>query len=168
MLKEQTTVSGSNSAKKYTHSFCQVTTVKCTCPLSGTIHQGHCSMLSIVCWKSTIIHWMLYDSHCNSIKTSLHSLDLKPPRPRPRPPEKSRNKSFTYIIMFLGVLQPHQTRKSTTAYSLGMLFLFECHAMPSVLRRCCLGSRKGIRPVKTEWWDAGMVICLEHLCIWPS
>jgi len=23
-----------------------------------------------------------------------------------------------------------------------------------------LGSRKGIRPVKTEWWDAGMVICL--------
>jgi len=24
-----------------------------------------------------------------------------------------------------------------------------------------LGSRKGIRPVKTEWWGAGMVICLE-------
>jgi len=24
-----------------------------------------------------------------------------------------------------------------------------------------LGGRKGIRPVKTEWWDAGMVICLE-------
>ena len=25
-----------------------------------------------------------------------------------------------------------------------------------------LGSRKGIRPVKTEWWGAGMVICLEQ------
>jgi len=25
-----------------------------------------------------------------------------------------------------------------------------------------LGSRKGIRPVKTEWWDAGVVICLER------
>jgi len=25
-----------------------------------------------------------------------------------------------------------------------------------------LGSRKGIRPVKTEWWGAGMVICLER------
>ena len=25
-----------------------------------------------------------------------------------------------------------------------------------------LGSRKGIRPVKTEWWDAGMVIFLER------
>ena len=36
--------------------------------------------------------------------------------------------------------------------------------------------RKGIRPVKTEWWGAGMVVCLERLsfwsevqtCIWPS
>jgi len=25
-----------------------------------------------------------------------------------------------------------------------------------------LGGRKGIRPVKTEWWGAGMVICLEQ------
>jgi len=27
---------------------------------------------------------------------------------------------------------------------------------------CWLGGRKGIRPVKkTEWWGAGVVICLE-------
>jgi len=27
--------------------------------------------------------------------------------------------------------------------------------------RCLLGGRKGIRPVKkTEWWDAGIVMCL--------
>jgi len=25
-----------------------------------------------------------------------------------------------------------------------------------------LGGRTGIRPVKTEWWDAGVVICLEQ------
>jgi len=25
-----------------------------------------------------------------------------------------------------------------------------------------LGGRKGIRPVKNEWWGAGMVICLER------
>ena len=38
-----------------------------------------------------------------------------------------------------------------------------CRArMPSVLWRCWLGGRKGIRPVKTEWWGAGMVICLEQ------
>jgi len=34
--------------------------------------------------------------------------------------------------------------------------------MPSVLWCCWLGGRKGIRSVKTEWWGAGMVICLER------
>ena len=34
--------------------------------------------------------------------------------------------------------------------------------MPSVLWRCWVGSRKGIRPVKTERWGAVMVICLER------
>jgi len=35
--------------------------------------------------------------------------------------------------------------------------------MPSVLWCCRLGGWKGIRPVKkTEWWGAGVVICLER------
>ena len=35
--------------------------------------------------------------------------------------------------------------------------------VPSVLRRCWLGSRKGIRPVKNlEWWGTGMVVCLQR------
>ena len=34
--------------------------------------------------------------------------------------------------------------------------------VPSVLWRCWLGDGKGIRPVKTEWWGAGMVICLKR------
>ena len=34
--------------------------------------------------------------------------------------------------------------------------------MPSVLWRRWLGGRKGIRPVKTEFWGTGMVICLER------
>ena len=34
---------------------------------------------------------------------------------------------------------------------------------PSVLWRCWLGGRKGIRPVKNlEWWGTGVVICLER------
>jgi len=34
--------------------------------------------------------------------------------------------------------------------------------VPSVLWHCWLGGRKGIRPVKnSEWWGAGVVICLE-------
>jgi len=39
-----------------------------------------------------------------------------------------------------------------------MLHWYLC---PSVL--CWLGIRKGIWPVKTEWWGAGMVICLERV-----
>ena len=34
---------------------------------------------------------------------------------------------------------------------------------PLVLWRCWLGGRKGIRPVKNEWWGAGVVICLERV-----
>ena len=37
-----------------------------------------------------------------------------------------------------------------------------CHLSSSVLWRCWLGGRKGIRHVKTEWWGACMVICLER------
>jgi len=36
------------------------------------------------------------------------------------------------------------------------------YCLPSVLWRCWLGGRKGIRPVKTEWWGVGMVVCLEQ------
>ena len=31
-----------------------------------------------------------------------------------------------------------------------------------MLLRCWFGGRKGIRPVKTEWWGTGVVICLER------
>ena len=31
-----------------------------------------------------------------------------------------------------------------------------------MLWRCWVGGRKGIRTVKTEWWGAGVVICLER------
>ena len=34
--------------------------------------------------------------------------------------------------------------------------------LPSVLWCCRLGDRKGIQPVETEWWGAGVVICLER------
>ena len=35
-------------------------------------------------------------------------------------------------------------------------------ATASVLCRCWLAGRKGIRSVKTEWWGAGMDICLQR------
>ena len=51
-----------------------------------------------------------------------------------------------------------------------VLFLrLQCF-LPSVLWRCWLGGRKGIRPVKNEWWGVGVIVCLERgaSCIWPS
>jgi len=36
----------------------------------------------------------------------------------------------------------------------------------ALLRRCWLGGRKSIRPVKTEWRGTGVVICLERGAIW--
>ena len=37
-----------------------------------------------------------------------------------------------------------------------------CHYLPSVLWCCWLGDRKDSRPVKTEWWGAGVVVCLKQ------
>ena len=44
----------------------------------------------------------------------------------------------------------------------GIIQAFFVFQKPWVLWCCWLGGRKGIRPVKTEWWGAGMVICLER------
>jgi len=47
-----------------------------------------------------------------------------------------------------------------------LLFGFDCilcfQYLPSVLWRYWLGCRKGMWPLKTEQWGAGMVICLER------
>ena len=41
-------------------------------------------------------------------------------------------------------------------------FPADAYFLPSVLSRCWLGGRKGIRPVKNEWWGVGVVVCLER------
>ena len=51
-------------------------------------------------------------------------------------------------------------------------FWFRCYiyCLPSVLWCCWLGGRKGIWPIKTEWWGAGVVSVWSEVqtCIWPS
>ena len=55
-----------------------------------------------------------------------------------------------------------------------LVFFWFLTARPSLLQWCCwLGGKKGIRPVKTEWWGTGVVICLlcsevQMICIWSS
>ena len=50
---------------------------------------------------------------------------------------------------------------SAVAQLLVLIFL-RLTVLFSVLWRCWLGGRKGIRPAKTEWWGIGVVICLER------
>ena len=43
--------------------------------------------------------------------------------------------------------------------------------VPSVLWRCWIGGRKGIWPVKTEWWGTGVVSVrseVQMICTWSS
>ena len=58
----------------------------------------------------------------------------------------------------------HQALYSSCTHTPGLQinFVLVLSFVPSVLWRCWLGGRKGIRPVKTEWWGAGMVICLQR------
>jgi len=56
----------------------------------------------------------------------------------------------------------HSWRTSIDVIKLfDILWWFYELTLPSVLWCCWLGSRKSIQPVKNEWWDAGMIICLE-------
>ena len=52
-----------------------------------------------------------------------------------------------------------QTNTHTHTHTFNSLFVA---LLPSVLWRCWLDGMKSIRPVKTEWWGAGVVICLER------
>ena len=52
------------------------------------------------------------------------------------------------------------TKKGWSGHWLGLVF-FLFSLVPSVLWRCWLGGRKGIRPVKNRLVGIGVVICLE-------
>ena len=62
-------------------------------------------------------------------------------------------------------LPPNQQCQSTEGSSHASAFNSVnalAHLLRLVLWHCWLGGRKDIRPVKTDWWGAGVVICLEQ------
>ena len=67
-------------------------------------------------------------------------------------PHKTDMPNYTSVCSFL----------MASIFSFTISHCYWCAASPSVLWRCWLGGRKGIRPVKTEWCGAGVVICLER------
>ena len=64
----------------------------------------------------------------------------------------------------MSILNMRYTASVAAFIAASNLFMYlSTPLLPSVLRRCWLGGRKGIRPVKNfEWWGTGMVICLER------
>jgi len=73
------------------------------------------------------------------------------------------------IVMTFSVFEGHLPIAGLFKCDFGICSLSHDPSLPSVLWRCWLGGRKGIRPVKTEWWDAGVVIWYEvQTCISPS
>ena len=56
----------------------------------------------------------------------------------------------------------YQSRSNSFCFVRLFLIITQISAKPSVLWRCRLGARKGIRPVKIEWWGVGVAICLER------
>jgi len=55
-----------------------------------------------------------------------------------------------------------QCKNASTVKNVIFVHLGVTRVVPSVLCRRWLGGRKDIRPVKTEQWGAGVVICLER------
>jgi len=67
-----------------------------------------------------------------------------------------QSKQPIYILAATVQVKPGQPVPSA------FLVPFVQEKTPSMLWRCWLGGRKGIRPVKTEWWGAGVVICQQY------
>ena len=66
---------------------------------------------------------------------------------------------------------PGRSRRSGAKQPEHKCYMTNKHKLlPSVLWRCWLGGRKGIWPVKTEWWVAGVLSVWSEVqtCIWPS
>jgi len=63
-------------------------------------------------------------------------------------------------LMLCIAMRPNNSSSSSRIIEVS--FYYQHFLLPSVLWCCWLDSRKGIRPVKTEWWGAGMVMCLER------
>jgi len=72
--------------------------------------------------------------------------------------------------LWLVVLRSDATKHTVKMHSLVVLFMLLLCTLPSVLRRCWLGGRKGIRPVKNcggvlAWLSVRAEV---QICIWPS
>jgi len=71
-------------------------------------------------------------------------------------------KTLVWDLINMQNVLNHVSDRSSHLTGKQQIFFTIWSIVPSVLWRCWLGGRKGIRPVKNEWWGADVVICLER------
>jgi len=67
-----------------------------------------------------------------------------------------------YRMLYASIFDLCQWNQTSFVACYKILKLAYLLTLLSVLWRCWLGVRKSIRPVETEWWGVGVVICLER------
>ena len=103
-----------------------------------------------------VVLWGLFPSlKCVSLckqQTSLHGAADLP-----------AGDSASSVPLQNGLARRQMTSAGTMRVLVKVLWpLVVLYFLSSVLWHCWLGGRKGIRPVKTEWWGTGVVVCLER------
>jgi len=117
----------------------------------------------IVCYRRNDRHWWCKAklSMVQPIRFPTQS-DLLIPGKILIQPNQLMDKSWTEEKSIKYVLTASRSQLCHKLYS--SFFAFSAF-LPSVLWCCWLGGKKGIQPVKTEWWDTGVVTSLGEVQI---
>ena len=102
--------------------------------------------------------FVFHNSRCVDQNTSTSTGSLPTHYMRPSP---SAFRPTTLLSIWDASVRQAFHLESSSSLRLFDIFRLLFNQLPSVLWHCWLGGRKGIHPVKSEWWGTGVVICLE-------
>ena len=85
-------------------------------------------------------------------------------------PEESRSVNYNSMYLILACVESFAATVTLNILCFPVKWwnwwlpvsVYSFNFITSVLWRCWLGGRKGIRPVKNEWWGVGVVVCMEQ------
>ena len=83
-----------------------------------------------------------------------------------RPSRIARGTDASRRCLSAALVKPHHAGDAYSSFERTTALRYVVTRIPvkcclQYFSHCWLGDRKGIRPVKNEWWGAGVVICLE-------
>ena len=98
-------------------------------------------------WIYHQVYSMVYPPAESCVATVVPDLRL------PSQPENARTACCQYMYTYT---------RFPSCWKADLAWVAGWYTPTSIQGRCWLGGRKGIQPVKTEQWGAGMAICLER------